>query len=420
MTDHYARETRLSDGPLVVTHAMSEAQSVAIGIFIDIGSRDEQEYQHGISHALEHMLFKGTEELDVHALSARLDELGGHANAYTSRERTCFHMQVLHEHWQEALSLLSGMVCRPALPQDEWQREREVIYSEMAMVEDSPEEWVMDQHVAALFPSDALGRNILGTHDSLQQMQATDLRAYLQQYYAAPYLLIAAAGNIDHEQLVAAVSAIDWRSQGGARPRLPVTMQAGMKPLPREGEQAHLVVSYPGIHAASDERPLAWLANQMLGGGMSSRLFREVREKRGLAYSISSHLSMLSDQGIWTVMCGCAPAHAVASADVLREVIDRFAEDFEAREFDRAMQQLSIQFRMGMDSVEGQMLYLGSRLDEVVIRSPLHWVERVQQVSLHELREWVRDRLQQKALWSVAAPKAELAKICDSIGPCLN
>ena len=416
----YARETRLTDGPLVVTHAMPEAQSVAIGIFIDIGSRDEQARQHGISHALEHMLFKGTEEMDVHALSARLDELGGHANAYTSRERTCFHMQVLHEHWPEALSLLAAMVCRPALPEQEWQREREVIFSEMAMVEDSPEEWVMDQHVAALFPGEALGRNILGTHDSLAQMQVADLRAYLQQHYAAPNLLIAAAGNIDHDALVQAVAAIDWRSEAGQRKRQRIAMHSGLQKLPREGEQAHLVLSYPGIHAASDARPLAWLANQMLGGGMSSRLFREIREKRGLAYSITSHLSMLSDQGTWTIMCGCAPAHAVESARVLREVLESFADHFDADEFARAVQQLSIQFRMGMDSVEGQMLYLGGRLDEAEICSPVQWVERIRQVSPDEVRQWVHAHLQQPALWSVAAPTAALAEICDSIGPCLS
>jgi len=420
MTGLFARETRVDHGPLVVTHTMPGVQSVAIGVFIDVGSRDERAWQHGISHALEHMLFKGTEELDVHALSARLDELGGHANAWTSREHTCFHMQVLHEHWQEALALLSAMVCRPTLPQHEWQREREVIYSEMGMVEDNPEEWIMDQHVAALFPGDALGRNILGTKDSLRKMQAADLRDYLQQYYTASRLLITAAGNIDHEHLVAAVSAIDWRSGGVKRSPQPVSMRSGLQALPREGEQAYLVLSYPGLHTASEERPFAWLANQILGGGMSSRLFREIREKRGLAYSISSHLSMLSDQGIWTVMCGCAPEHAVASANVLREVIDGFAEDFDAREFERAIQQLSIQFRMGMDSVEGQMLYLGARLDEPVIDSPLTWVERIQQVSLSELREWAGSHLQQDALWTVAAPKAALAKICDSIGPCLN
>ena len=152
MHDFPIRETQLTNGPLVVTHAMPESQSVALGIFINTGSRDETAAEAGISHALEHMLFKGTRHHDVHALSELLDGLGGNANAFTARERTCFHIRVLHEDWPEALALLSEMVLHSTVPEEEWGREKEVIFSEMAMVEDTPDEWVMDEHIRALYP----------------------------------------------------------------------------------------------------------------------------------------------------------------------------------------------------------------------------------------------------------------------------
>ncbi len=411
----YARETELASGLRVISLNMPQAQTVALGLFADIGSRDESSVMHGASHALEHMVFKGAGPWDVHALSERLDALGGNANAYTSRERTCFHMQVLHESWNEALELLAAMLCSPHLPQDEWDKEREVIYSEMAMVEDSPEDWVMDQHVSALFPDHALGRSILGTRSSLAALQVEDLRRYLEGNYGGSRLLLAAAGNIRHEALVEAASAIPWRPASRRMSRQVPVPSAGVQPLIREGEQAHLLISWPCIHASSGQRPLAWLANQMLGGGMSSHLFREIREKRGLAYSISSHLNMLSDVGTWGISCSCSPEHGQRCIDVLRQALDAFVRQLNERDLDRAKSQLRVQLRMGMDSVEGQMLYLGSRLDEPVLRSPAEWAEAVDAVELDELIEWTDGQLAKTALWTVAAPEERLPEMLSSL-----
>jgi len=407
----------LPSGPLVVSHSMPAAQSVALGVFIDVGSRDEDASQAGMSHALEHMLFKGTKQMDVHALAEKLDELGGNANAFTSRERTCFHLHVLYEHWQEALALLTSMLLEPALPQEEWQREREVIYAEMAMVEDTPEEWVMDQHVEALFPGHALGRPVLGTHQALESMTVDMLRAYLQRHYSDARLLIAVAGRIDHTELVDALAALVWPSTIEEQHRQPPAMLArGIQALERDGEQAQMVLSFPGITVASPERPVAWLANQMLGGGMSSRLFREVREKRGLAYSIGSHLSTLSDTGSWSMTCGSEPERAGDCISVLQDVLIGFAGSLAAKEVERAKRQMEVQFRMGLDSVEGQMLYLGSRQDETILLSPLQWVERIRDVDVETIRSWSAERLGPDGLWSIAAPACVLTQICDRIG----
>ncbi len=414
----FYRETCLDHGPLAVSHAMPEAQSVAIGIFVDVGSRDEGDAQAGASHALEHMVFKGAGQLDVHQLAERLDDLGGHANAYTSRERTCFHMQVLHESWQEALALLVDMVCSPALPADEWQREREVIYSEMAMVEDSPEDWVMDQHLARLYPGQSLGRPVLGFRETLANLSADDLRAFRDAWYEPGRMLVAAAGRIRHGHFVQALDEL-LAGRAGSPHRHPLRRkglrQGGVQLLEREGEQAQMVVSWPGICAASDDRPLAWLANQALGGSMSSRLFREVREKRGLAYGIGSHLSMLSDTGTWSVTCGSDPKRAAECADVIAGVLADFPVSLRDEEIERAKKQLEIQFRMGLDAVEGQMLYLGGRLDEERLASPLQWVEKIRAADHDAVREWAASRLQGHPLWTAAAPQASLNAIGERI-----
>lgn len=415
----YYQESQITNGPLVISHAMPDAQSVAIGIFINVGSRDEAEHQAGLSHALEHMLFKGTRALGVHELAEKLDDLGGNANAYTSRDRTCFHLHVLYESWPEALSLLSDMVLNPALPKDEWQREREVIFAEMSMVEDSPEEWVTDQHISALFAGQALARPVLGFHQTLAAMSADDLRSYQEHWYRPPRILVAAAGRIEHQQLVDVIEqrfrSHAWQRNGDHQGRSHGHQHGGLQALEREGEQAQMVVSFPGVSAVSSERPVAWLANQMLGGGMSSQLFREVREKRGLAYNVGSHLSMLQDVGSWSMTCGMDPERGSECVKVMAEVLQEFPLSLTEAEVSRAKNQMEVQLRMGLDSVEGQMLYLGARLDEERLISPEQWVEKIQAIDLDMVKQWAQERLASEALWTIAAPKKLLVSICDQI-----
>lgn len=398
-------ESRLAEGPLVVTRQMPDVQSVAIGLFVDVGSRDESDATAGIAHALEHMLFKGTTSLDVHALSERLDQLGGHANAFTSRERTCFHIHVLHEDWPEALALLTSMLLEPALPEEEWQREREVIFSEMAMVEDSPDEWVFDRHMEALFPGQMLGRPTLGTVEALRAISHHDLRDYLNCNYCPPRLLVAVAGRVEHAEVVETLSRIRWPRAGESGVRPQAQRAAGVQYLPRQLEQAQLVLTYPGTTSAGADRAVSWLANQMLGGSMSSLLFREVREKRGLAYSIGSHLGTMTDAGIWSISCGTDPEKLTTCIDVVRSTLEGFVQEISPEMLARARRQLEVQFRMGMDSVEGQMLYLGARLDEETLLSSGEWIEKIRRVAPEDVWEWVRQRLAAEPLWSVCAPE---------------
>jgi len=406
-------ETQLDGGPLLLTHAMPAAQTVSLGVFINVGSRDESAPQAGMAHALEHMLFKGTRQHDVDALAEILDRLGGTANAFTGRERTCFHMRVLREDWQQALGILCDMVSEPTLPEDEWQRERQVIYSEMAMAEDVPEDWVFDQHVEALYPEQAIGRPVLGHRESLAGFEREHLLSFLDTYYRPPNILIAAAGAVNHEDVRAFLGARDWAEGKAVGVRSTVQMQAGFQCLPRDDEQAYFVGSLPGITAASNQRPVAWLANQMLGGGMSSRLFREVREKRGLAYGIGSHLSSLSNTGAWSISGSTDPEKLGECMQVLNDVLHEFPASVSRIEFERAQRQLEVSIRMSMDSCEANMMHLGNRFDETDILPQDVWVERVRSVSLSQVRDWAADYLAKSMLWTCSGPGLALDGLSD-------
>jgi len=404
-------ESQIKGGPLLLTHAMPAAQSVSLGIFLDVGSRDESPAQAGMAHALEHMLFKGTKRLDVNALAELLDRLGGTANAFTARERTCFHMRVLREDWQEALGTLCDMIIEPALPEDEWLREREVIYSEMAMVDDIPEDWVFDRHAEALYPGQAVGRPVLGSRETLEGFSSADLADFLGAHYRPPHMLIAAAGGISHEEILSFLEQRDWPRGEAELARGGVQMASGVQSLERDDEQGYFVISMPGIPAAAADRPVAWLVNQILGGGMSSRLFREVREKRGLAYGVASHLSGLSDTGAWSI-AGSSDCNRLGECmRVVQQVIHDFPASLNEDELQRAVRQLEVSMRMGMDSSESNMMHLGTRLDEPVILTQDAWVDAIRRVTLDEAREWSARMLARPALWTCSGPAESLADL---------
>jgi len=405
-------ETQIPNGPLVISQRMTDVQTVSLGIWIDAGSRDEDSEQAGISHALEHMLFKGTEQHDAGEISLRMDNLGGHVNAFTTHERTCFHSHCLFEDWPEALDLLTELLLSATIPVIEWKREREVIFSEMHLLEDSPEEWLMDRHFQALFPDQKIGLPVLGNPDALMRMTQQDLLGYLQSTYRPPRLLVAAAGRIEHNELVQVLTSHAWPRARTKPVRGKPNRHHGMQTLIREIEQAYFSISFPGIHAASRQRPIAWLANQMLGGGMSSYLFQEVREKRGLAYSIGSQVSSFSDTGIWTVYGATEPERLREGMDVIEQTINKFIEQGPAQEeFIRAKKQLQIQIRMGMDSVEQNMFRLGARFDEMEVRPLSYWIDALEKVDYHELRAWAGKQLKEQPMWSFCGSEKALKSI---------
>jgi predicted Zn-dependent peptidase len=222
-------------------------------------------------------------------------------------------------------------------------------------------------------------------------------------------LLVVAAGRIEHEQLLDVVAQRPWPKAVSRDSRKMAQRQSGVQYLSRDMEQAQVVASFEGITATSRDRPVAWLANQMLGGGMSSALFREVRERRGLAYSVGSHLSPLSDVGLWSVSCGTPPHMLEQCIACLQETVRAFSGNLDEVSFHRAKRQMEVQFRMAMDSVEGHMLYLGARLDEDTLLSQVKWVEKIKQVTLNEVQSWASEHLASDAMWSIAGSDEALS-----------
>jgi len=313
----------------------------------------------------------------------------------------------LYEDWQKALALLSDMLLHPALPEDEWLREREVIFSEMSMVDDNPDEWVYDQHISQVFAGHTMGEPVLGSRETLSSFSVQDLRDYLNANYRGGNVLIAAAGRIQHQDLMTEIEQSEWGNTANKQEKNHVVpeVRCGKYKMPRQMEQAQVVASWQSINITSPDKPIAWIANQLLGGSMSSILFREIREKRGLAYSIGSHLSTYTDTGLLSISCSTMPEQLDSCLDVLQQTIADVCQNVPADMVQRAQRQLTVQFRMGMDSVEGAMLQLGGLLDERKLYSPLEWVDKVNAVQPEQVQLWLKRQLETDALWTIATPE---------------
>jgi predicted Zn-dependent peptidase len=303
-----------------VTEAMSEVRSVSIGLWFDVGSRDEPDEIAGTSHFLEHLLFKGTPTRSAKDIADAFDAIGGDVNAFTGKEYTCYYARVLDEDLGMAFDVLSDMVTSSTLDSGELESERKVILEEIAMHEDAPDELVHDLFYKAMWDGHPLGRPVLGFNETVSAVSRDQLEGYWRARYSAPNLVVAAAGNLDHHRIVELVTERFAEGAGGRK-----TLRAGIAPRPTEGvnvhrrptEQAHIVMGTQGLHRSHDDRHALAALDTVLGGGMSSRLFQEVREKRGLAYAVYSYSSMFADTGTFAVYAGTTPQNVHTVMDII-------------------------------------------------------------------------------------------------------
>ena len=311
------RRAVLPNGLVVVTEPMAHVRTVSLGIWIDAGSRYEDPRSMGVSHFIEHALFKGTTTRSALAIAQEMDALGGHLNAFTDREHTCFYLRVLSDHLDAALGVLADMVLHPALEAEAMERERQVILEEISSYEDAPDDLVHDVFAAALWPGHPLGWPVAGSAASVGGLGAVDLRAFMDARYRPGVSLVAAAGQLDHEEIVGRIGRALGGWNGAAPPASLTT------PEPRRAaafrakdiEQVHLCLGAPGLPQAHPDRYVMAVLETALGGGMSSRLVQEIREERGLAYSISAYHAPYRDTGAFVVYAGTSPA---TCADVVR------------------------------------------------------------------------------------------------------
>lgn len=317
-------QTTLDSGATVVTETMSEVRSVSVGFWFDVGARDEPDAMAGTSHFLEHLLFKGTPTRSAKDIADAFDAVGGDVNAFTGKEYTCYYSRVIDDDLPMALDVLADMITSSVLDPDELESERRVILEEIAMHEDAPDELVHDLFYREMYDGHALGRPVLGYNETISEVQRDRVADYWRERYGTSNLVVAAAGNLDHAALVARVDEL-FDSRGGKR-----TLRTGSAPTPglgirvhkRPTEQAHIVIGTEGLHHGHPDRHALTVLDTILGGGMSSRLFQEIRERRGLAYSVFSYRSLFADTGTFAVYAGTTPQNAETVMDIVHTEID--------------------------------------------------------------------------------------------------
>lgn len=342
--------TKLENGLTVASDPMPHLESAALGVWINCGARNETARQMGLSHMLEHMAFKGTERRSAKDIVVEIEAVGGDLNAYTAREQTAYHARILKENIPLALDLLSDILIHPVFAKDEIEREREVILSELAQTRDTPDDLVFEHLQAACYPDQPMGWSILGTEATVSGFGGDDLREYMAANYNAPDMLLIGSGAVSHADLVARAS--DLFSQLPSRPQAkPEAAQyRGGDMRERDKlEQAHLTFAFPGVATTDDDIFVAQVFATALGGGMSSRLFQEAREKRGLCYSIYSFAHAFRDTGILGVYAGTADDKAGDIAPIVAGEMAGLAESASEEEVARAKAQMRAGLLMGLE-----------------------------------------------------------------------
>nr|WP_121162577.1 pitrilysin family protein [Micromonospora pisi] len=311
------RRTVLPSGLRVLTEAIPTVRSVSFGIWVGVGSRDETGASSGVSHFLEHLLFKGTNKRGALEISAEIEAVGGETNAFTTKEYTCYYARVLDQDLPLAIDVMCDLVADSVLDPADVETERGVILEEIAMHDDEPGDEVHDLFATAIYGDHPLGRLISGTEETISPMTRRQIQSFYKRRYTAPNIVIAAAGNLDHAAVVKLVrqalrgTPLDTPAAEPAAPRAATPAartRAGRTVVEhKESEQAHVVLGSAGIGRVDERRFALGVLNNVLGGGMSSRLFQEIREQRGLAYSVYSYASQYADSGLFAVYAGCAP-----------------------------------------------------------------------------------------------------------------
>jgi predicted Zn-dependent peptidase len=381
--------TTLDHGLRVATFAMPAVRTAAVALVADVGARHEAPEQHGLAHLFEHMLFKGTASRGARDIAEAIEDVGGALNAWTSREGTMFHGRVLARDIPLAVDLLSDLVCNPRFDPQDLELERQVVLSEIGEASDTPEDLVFDLAQATAFPDQPLGRPILGTAESLAGLSETSLRQWRERHYVADRLLLVAAGAVDHAELVSLAQKHLARLPSSAPIEAqPARWAGGVMADRRRSEQTHLVISLPGPGLYAPDHYAAQLWATALGGGMSSRLFQDIREERGLAYSVSAFHQPHADIGITSLYLATRPADAQKAAGLAMEIAQALAADLQPAELDRARAQLKAGLLMGLEACAGQADWIGRTILAFGRAVPVAEVEAaIDAVSVEEARE---------------------------------
>lgn len=389
--------TTLPSGLRIASQHMDHAATVSLGIWIGAGSRDELPEEHGLAHLLEHMAFKGTARRNALEIAEEIESVGGDLNAATSVEYTCYTARVLGADLGLAVDILSDILTAPALTAEELKREKGVILQEISAVQDTPDDLVYDRFLEAAFPGQPLGRPILGTAKTVKSFTPDAIRAYLARHYHAGNMVLAASGAVDHAELVALaerhLAALPTAPQ--ARPaRESGTYRGGEARIKGDEEQVHLVLGFPGQPFAGGAHYALQIFSSVLGGGLSSRLFQEVREQRGLAYAVDAFHWPFSDCGVFGISAGTAPEDAGELIEVALGCLRRAAEDVSEVEVARARAQMKVGLLASLESPGGKLEQMARQVllfDRAIPREEL--AARLDAVTLDDVKTAARGLL---------------------------
>ncbi|RKD24280.1 zinc protease [Ammoniphilus oxalaticus] len=403
----------LDNGVRVIVEKIPTVRSVALGIWVGTGSRHEEAGNNGISHFTEHMLFKGTKSRSAKEIAESFDHIGGHVNAFTSKEYTCYYARILDEHAPLALDILADMFFHSTFDEEEITKERKVVIEEIKMYDDTPDDLVHDLIAKASFQNNPLGYSILGTEDVLNTFTRDTLIDYVEQRYTPSNLVITAAGNVS-DQLLDSIQSYfstfsrELKPSSGALDAR--DFDSTVRIRQKETEQAHLCLAFPGLEIGNEDIYSLILTNNILGGSMSSRLFQEVREQRGLAYSVFSYHSSFKDNGMFTVYAGTAPHQLEEMYKVITSTLQQLKRDgMSADELKKGKEQLKGSLMLSLESTNSRMSRLGK--NELLLGKHLtldEILERVDQVSLEHVRSTIFKVLDNKMSIALVSPFEQL------------
>jgi predicted Zn-dependent peptidase len=365
-------ETRLANGIRIVTERMPEARSVSLGVWVGVGGRDEPEALAGASHFLEHLVFKGTTARSARQIAEAIDAVGGEMNAFTNREHTAYYTRLPADRIDLGLDILGDVLTDPAFRPPEFEAERHVILEEILMNLDVPEDHVHTLLAEALFPGHPLGREVLGTRETVEAATRDEIAEFFAHWYRPRNLVVVAAGNLTHDRVVDAFTASLGSLSGGDRPvrERPAPDVQPRAVLDDPTEQAHVALGWRAVDHNDDDRYALMIANQILGGGMSSRLFQEVREQRGLCYSVYSWASTYDDAGCAGIYAGTAPSRVAELLAVIEDEVGKLvASGVTEAELDVAKGYIEGSLVLGLEDSGSRMARLGRSLmarDEIV------------------------------------------------------
>jgi len=381
---------QLDNGIPVVMEQVRNSRSFIIGIWVKVGSRNEPPDKNGISHFLEHMFFKGTKKRSAHDIAIEIDSLGGDLNAFTSRENTAFYVKILDEYIDRGIELLTDVFLHSTFAEDELEKEKGVIKEEIKLAEDTPDDYIHDLFSKTIYGETELGQPVLGRRDTIKNFKRDDLISHVRRYYGTTDTVISCAGNFEPEEVLAKLNHLLGSLRRGSEPETFSKPSFGKRSdiHTKDLSEAHLCIGVDGIPYASHDRYTLSLLNTILGASVSSRLFQEIREKKGYAYSIYSYLSSYKDAGFWAVYAGTGKKKAATVAELIIREMKNLGKTVSEVELRRAKDQLKGNLVLALESASSKMqsnarqeIYYGRHFSQLEI------MKEIEAVTLEHAKE---------------------------------